>query len=108
VIETQYFWLNVFFLSLGTIAIRGSIIAISHRAVISDRIKELFSFIPAAILPAFVAPAVFFHEGHVQWALGKERLLILILAVVVCYWLRSTLVTVCFGLIALWLVSLNL
>lgn len=104
-IKPEYFWLNVFFLTVGTIAIRGSIIAISEKVVISDRLKELFSFIPAAILPAFVAPAVFFHQGHVAWAFGKERLVILILATVLCFFLRSTLATISFGLVALYLVT---
>lgn len=104
-ISADYFWLNVFFLAAGTLAIRGSIIAISSRVKISDRVKELFSFIPAAILPAFVAPAVFFHPGAVSWLMEKERLIILILATIVCYFTRSTLATICFGLIALYIVT---
>jgi branched-subunit amino acid transport protein len=105
-IDSEYFWNNIFFLALGTIAIRGSIIALSARVKISDRVKELFSFIPAAILPAFIAPAVYFHNGHVDWVFGKERLLILILATAVCYFTRSTLVTITFGLGALYFISL--
>lgn len=101
----QYFWLNIFLLAIGTFAIRGSIIAISSKVKISDRTKELFSYIPAAILPAFVAPAVFFHKGHTEWLFEKERLVILILATVLCWFTRSTLATICFGLVALYLVS---
>lgn len=104
-IESHYFWMNIFFLAVGTITIRGSIIAISTKVKISDRTKELFSYIPAAILPAFIAPAVFFHQGSVSWVLGKERLLILVLATVVCYLSRSTFATICFGLVALYLIS---
>ncbi|MGZ5278497.1 MAG: AzlD domain-containing protein, partial [Pseudobdellovibrionaceae bacterium] len=73
-IEASYFWMNVAFLALGTIGIRVSLIAASAKIKISDRTKEIFSYIPAAILPAFIAPAVFFHEGHVTWLAGKERL----------------------------------
>lgn len=100
-----YFWTIAFTLALGTLLIRGSIIAVASRVKISDRIKETFSFIPAAILPAFVAPIVFFHEGQVEWAFGKERLFILILAVGVFYFKRSTLLTIAFGLCALFLVT---
>ncbi len=104
-IENTYFWLNVFCLTLGTIAIRFSIIAFSSKIHISERVKEIFSFIPAAILPAFIAPAVFFHQGHLAWAFEKERLLILIFASVLCYFSRSTLATISFGLLALYVVS---
>jgi len=105
IISSEYFWNNVFILAFGTMAIRGSIIALSARIKISDRIKEIFSFIPAAILPAFVAPMVFYHKGHVEWALQKERLLILVLATILCYFTRSTLATVSFGLVALYVVT---
>jgi branched-subunit amino acid transport protein len=104
-IEPGYFWNNIFILALGTIAIRGSIIALSTKIKISERWKEVFSFIPASILPAFVAPAVFFHKGQVDWIFGKERFLALMLATVVCYFSKSTLTTIGFGLAALYLLS---
>ncbi|MDZ4677112.1 MAG: AzlD domain-containing protein [Oligoflexia bacterium] len=104
-IEASYFWQNIFFLAIGTLAIRGSIIALSARVKISDRVKEIFSYIPAAILPAFVTPSVFFHQGKVAWAYDKERFLILIFATVVCYFSRSTLATVGFGLVALYFMT---
>lgn len=102
-IPLGYYWLTVILLAIGTMAIRGSIIALSARAKISDRLKELFTFIPAAILPAFIAPAVFFHQGQVSWMVGKERVIVLILAAILCWVTRSTLATVGFGLLALYL-----
>lgn len=101
-IETNYFWMNIVLLALGTISIRFSLIAVSSKVKISDRAKEIFSFIPAAILPAFIAPAVFFHEGHVAWLAGRERLVVMILATVVSFFTRSTLATIVFGLLALY------
>lgn len=101
-IDSSYFWQNIFFLALGTIAIRGSIIAISGKVKISERLRELFSFIPAAILPAFIAPAVFYHQGQVEWAFHKERLIVLVFATALCIWTRNTLITVVCGLVALY------
>lgn len=102
-IPQGYYWVNVFLLAFGTLAIRGSIIALSAKVKISDRLKELFTFIPAAILPAFVAPAVFFHKGTVDWVFGKERVVVLVLATILCTVTRSTLATIAFGLVALYL-----
>ena len=104
-IEPNYFWLNIFAIAAGTIMIRGSLIALSNKIRISDRTKEIFSFIPAAILPAFIAPAVYFHVGTVDWLQYKERLFVLILATGVCYLVRNTLVTIVFGLAALYLLT---
>jgi branched-subunit amino acid transport protein len=105
-IETSYFWWNIFFLAVGTFAIRASIIAVSSKVKISDWYKEIFSYIPAAILPAFIAPAVFFHEGHIEYLYGKERFLVLVLATVVCFVWRSTLATIGFGLALLFTLNL--
>ncbi len=102
-IPQSYYWVNVFLLAVGTLVIRGSIIALSAKVKISDRLKELFTFIPAAILPAFVAPAVFFHKGSVEWMMGKERAIVLVLATILCAVTRSTLATIAFGLVALFL-----
>ncbi|MBN8541127.1 MAG: AzlD domain-containing protein [Deltaproteobacteria bacterium] len=106
-IEPAYFWTVVALLALGTLAIRGSIIAISSagKFVISDRMRELFSFIPAAIIPAIVAPMVFFHSGKVEWLGHRERLWVLLLAIFVCYFTRHMVATVGFGLFALYLVT---
>lgn len=105
-ISDKYFWFNIVCLGIGTIAIRGSIIAISARVKISDRMREIFSFIPAAILPALVAPAVFFHQGKSALLWGKERFVVAVLATVVCYFSRSTLATIASGLIGLYLLSI--
>jgi branched-subunit amino acid transport protein len=101
-IDPSAFWNNILLLAIGTIAIRGSIIAISSRVQITERWKELFLYIPAAILPAFIAPAVFFHHGSVGALMGKERFVVLVLATGVCYRVRNTFVTIAFGLIALY------
>lgn len=106
-IEASYFWTVVIFLSIGTLAIRGSIIAVSSagKFAISDRMRELFTFIPAAIIPAIVVPMVFFHNGKVEWLGQRERLWVLIMATVVCHFTRHMVATVGFGLIALYLLT---
>lgn len=102
-IPPNYYWVNVLLLALGTISIRFSLIAFSGRVKITDRTKEIFSYIPAAILPALIAPMVFFHQGAAEWALGKERALVLVLSTIICALTRSTLLTIIFGLVALYL-----
>lgn len=94
----QYFWLNIFLLALGTLAIRSSIILASARVKISPRVKEIFSFIPAAVLPALAAPMVFYHEGAIDWLFGKERLAILLLATVIAFVTKKMTITLIFGL----------
>ncbi len=104
-IDGNYFLLNVFLLVIGTIAIRGSFIAVSGKMKISDKTREIFTYIPAAILPAFIVPATFFHQGRISEVFGKERFLILVLAGIVFYFVRSTLLNIGLGLGLLYLIT---
>lgn len=104
-IDSNYFWTNILFLAFGTLMIRGVFIAMSSRVKISDRLREIFSFIPTAVLPAFIAPAVFFNQGHQTWLLGKERFLVLVISTAVCFYSKSTLLTILFGLGFLYLLN---
>ncbi|MFZ4713807.1 MAG: AzlD domain-containing protein [Bacteriovoracaceae bacterium] len=101
-IDNQYFLLNVVGLAIGTILIRGFFILFSGKMNISTKIKELFTFIPAAIFPALIMPGNFFHKGSVSLFGGKERFVVLIVSGIVCYFVRNTLFIICFGLILLY------
>lgn len=104
-IQENYFLICVVALTLGTVFIRGSFIAFSSKMNISGKVKELFSFIPAAIFPALIVPVTFFHQGNVEWIGGKERFLVLLASGIACYFIRNTLFVISFGLILLYLVS---
>ena len=104
-ISQQYFWVNIFLLAIGTLFIRSSIIIASSRVKISARTKEIFSFIPVAVLPALAAPMVFYHQGEVEWLLGKERLIILLLATIVAYHTKKMTGPLVFGLVTLYLLT---
>lgn len=104
-IESSYFLMNVCLLAVGTILIRGSFISMSGKLKNTEKLRELFSYVPAAIFPAIVVPAAFFHQGKVEWLMQKERFVILLLSFVVSYFIRSTLFIISFGLVMLYLVT---
>ena len=105
-INTNYFLLNVFLLTAGTLLIRGSFIAFSGKLKHTGELREFFSFIPAAVLPAFIMPAIYFHSGSVDWLGGKERLIVLLVSGVVFFFVRSTLLIISVGLVLLYLLSI--
>ena len=104
-IDSVYFWSTLFFMIIGTICIRGSIIAMSSKFKINDRMRELFSYFPAAIFPAFIVPSAFYHQGQSQIFAGKERLVIVAVAAFISLWLRSTIATIASGLVALYFLA---
>ncbi len=104
-INSNYFILCVILLVMGTLIIRGSFIAFSGKIVISPKIRELFTFIPASILPALVIPATFFHQGSVDWLMHKERFIVLLIASIACYFYRNTLFVISLGLLLLYVIK---
>ena len=104
-IDSNYFLINVFLLAIGTLMIRGCFIALSSRMKITAGVRELFTFIPAAIFPALIMPGTFFHVGSVEWLMGKERFTVLMLAAVFGYFIRHTLAVIVFGLSMLFLLT---
>jgi branched-subunit amino acid transport protein len=102
-IANNYFLLNVILLAIGTIIIRGSFIALSSKMKISPKVRELFTYIPSAILPGLIIPATFFHQGAIAWLFGKERFVVLIISSIACYFYRNTLFVISFGLALLFL-----
>lgn len=104
-INSNYFYLCVILLVVGTLTIRGSFIAFSGKIVISPKVKELFTFIPAAILPALVIPATFYHQGTVDWLMYKERFVVILISSVACYFYRNTLFVISLGLILLYVIK---
>lgn len=99
-INNNYFLVNVLLLTIGTLVIRGFFISLSGKMKVSDKMRELFSFIPAAVLPAFIFPATFYHQD-------KERFLILMISGIIFYFKRSTLLIISVGLILLYLVTMG-
>lgn len=103
--NNNYFLLNVALLTVGTIFIRGFFIALSSKMSISTKVKDLFTFIPAAIFPALIVPATFFHKGSVELLFNHERFVILIASAIFCFFVRNTFAVISFGLALLYLFS---
>ena len=59
------------------------------------------------LLPGLIAALVFFHQGSVAWVYGKERFLDLLGTTASSFFLRSTLATIMFGLVALFLLRVS-
>jgi branched-subunit amino acid transport protein len=97
-IDSNYFLMVVAIMTVGTILIRGSFISFSGKIKNTEKLKNLFSYIPAAIFPAIIIPGSFYHPQ-------KGRFVILLAAIVVSYFIRNTLFIVSFGLILLYLVT---
>lgn len=97
-IQDGYFYSIVALLTIGTVFIRGSFIAFSGKMNLTAKTKDLFTYIPAAILPALILPASF-HQPT------SDRFLVLLVAIFAGFFVRNTLFIISLGLALLYFIT---
>lgn len=101
----SYFWTNILALATGTLIIRGSMIFLLAKARFSETTREILSYVPSAVFPAIIAPAILLHQGHVDWLAGKERIPAALLTIAVFLVTRSPLGSLVAGIALLSILS---
>lgn len=87
---------------LGTFALRLSFVEIHGRWHIPALLSRALPFVPASVLAALVLPAVVYPEGHGDFVLDNPQLPATIIAALVAWRTRSTVLTLAVGMGALW------
>ena len=95
-------WLTMLAMGLITFALRVSFIALSDRFKLPPLVQRALRFVPVAVLPAIVVPAVVFQESGLELTLGNEKLLAGLVSGVVAWYTKSIIWTIAAGMIALW------
>jgi branched-subunit amino acid transport protein len=85
-----------------TFLLRLSFLELFGKARVPDGLARALRFVPAAVLPALVAPAFVYREGVLELSLGNEHLLAGLIAALVAWRSKSMLATIIVGMLALW------
>ena len=101
-------WLSMLLGGLITFGMRFSLIYLFGRFQVPETMRKALHYVPPAVLSAIIFPELFIHEGVLNLALDNTRLLAGLIAVVVAWFSRNTLVTIIAGMIALLLLQLFL
>lgn len=101
-VDMTSYWLIVPPLALGTYLIRLSFILLADRMPLPDSVHRLLRFIPAAVLPALILPAVVFGKTGTVPLADPARTGAAVVAVLVAWKTRNTLATIGAGMTALW------
>ena len=60
-------WTLIFYCGLITFLSRFSMIALLKKEIFNNRIREILSYVPSAIFPAIIFPAIFLdNTGDIQ------------------------------------------
>lgn len=100
-----YIWLMIIGMGLVTYFERVSFILLLGSRQMPVWFERLLRFVPPAVLAALVLPAVVYRDDVIDISIGNARLIAALCAALAAWFTKSILVTIIFGMSALWLVQ---
>ncbi|MGD0173356.1 MAG: AzlD domain-containing protein [Anaerolineales bacterium] len=94
-------WLVMFLGGALTFGMRMSFIYLFGRFEIPAMVKRALRFVPPAVLSALIAPALFMPNNTFDFSLNNYRLMAGVVAILVGWRTKNTLLTILSGMAAL-------
>ena len=92
----------IIYCGLITFFTRFSMIALLKKEMFNDRIREILSYVPSAIFPAIIFPAIFLDNSGSFEFTDNPKFLAAIIATAVGIFSRNILATIFSGLASYW------
>ena len=97
-------WLSIIIAGILTYFTRMTMIALVSRDMLGDRIKAVLEYVPSAVFPAIIFPAIFINDYGSFIEMNDPKIFAAIVAIVVGYFSRNVIATILFGLISYWII----
>ena len=95
-------WSTIIYCGIITYLTRFSMIFLLKEDIVSDKVKKILSFVPAAIFPAIIFPPIFLNnEGSLDLE-NNPKILAAIFAIIIGYFSKNIIATILAGLISYW------
>ena len=95
-------WALIIYCGIITYLTRFSMIAILKKEMFNDRIREVLSYVPSAIFPAIIFPAIFLDDlGNFQFE-DNPKILAAAIAMMIGIMSRNIIATIFSGLASYW------
>lgn len=88
-----------------TFGFRLSFIALMDKLRLPPLLQRALRFVPAAALTAIITPELFIHDGAIFLSPMNLRLIAGVIAIVVAWRTKNTLLTIAVGMVALWVLQ---
>lgn len=99
-------WLVILLGGLVTFLIRFSLIYLFGRFKIPETMRQALRYVPPAVLSAIIFPELFFQDGTLNLSFENTRLLAGLIAILIAWISKNTLITIIAGMMALFLLQL--
>ncbi len=97
-------WALIIYCGLITYLTRFSMIALIKKEMFNDRIREILTYVPSAIFPAIIFPAIFLDNSGLILTENNPKIIAAIIATVIGIFSRSIIATIFSGLASYWFI----
>ena len=95
-------WSLIIYCGIITFFSRYLMIAILKKEMFTDRIREVLSYVPSAIFPAIIFPAIFLDVNGDILIENNPKIFAAIIAMIIGLLSKNVLATIFSGLISYW------
>ena len=81
----------------------GSVLLIKPERL-NENTKKILSYVPSAVFPAIIFPAVFLNESNTIVQINDPKIIGFIVSIIIGYLAKSIITTIISGLLSYWLV----
>ena len=97
-------WLSIIIAGILTYFTRMTMIALVSRDMLGDKIKAVLAYVPSAVFPAIIFPAIFINDYGSFIEMNDPKIFAAIIAIIVGYFSRNVIATILSGLISYWII----
>ena len=95
-------WALIIYCGLITYFTRFSMIALIKKEMFNDRIRQVLSYVPSAIFPAIIFPAIFLDNSGSILIDDNPKIMAALIATLIGIFSRSIIATIFSGLASYW------
>ena len=95
-------WALIIYCGLITYLTRFSMIALIKKEMFNDRIREILTYVPSAIFPAIIFPAIFLDNLGSILIEDNPKIMAALIATLIGIFSRSIIATIFSGLASYW------
>ena len=95
-------WFSIIIAGILTYFMRMTMIALVDRDLLGDKIKAVLEYVPSAVFPAIIFPAIFINDYGLFVEINDPKIFAAIVAVIVGYFSKNIIATISSGLVSYW------
>ncbi len=95
-------WALIIYCGVITYLTRFSMIALIKKEMFNNRIRQVLSYVPSAIFPAIIFPAIFLDDSGSILIENNPKIMAALIAALIGIFSRSIIATIFSGLASYW------